>query len=81
MEKINGNLIGFKTIKSKKGNTCYIISILFLTVYEGSQRVDYFVKDIFVGENTYYDFIENHSVLDVIELEREVVNDKVRYYI
>ena len=82
MEKLNGVFIGYKKVQKKdKSKMCNIISFLFLSEDELNQRVTYFVKDVFTDDKIYDNFINEHNVLDFVEVSREIVNDKVRYYI
>ena len=82
MEELKGVFIGYKTFVSQKNNRNYfVISLLFMTFDEEHQRVDYFIKDIFTSEETYYDFVKNHSLLQHVDVKREIVGDNVRYYI
>lgn len=81
MQNLIGVFIGYKAIKSKAGKDLKIISLLFIETDEVNERVTYFVKDVFVNEEDYYDFIKNHSILESVEVQREIVGDTVRYYI
>lgn len=82
MEDLKGIFIGYKNFVSKKSNKpCYIISMLFITLEEDDSRADYLVKDIFVNEKDYNNFVNEHQILASVDVKREIVRDEVRYYI
>lgn len=82
MENVSAVFIGFKTFLSPKSNKVLsILSFVIITPDEVNQKVDYFVKDVFVSEKEYQAFIDNHGILEAVDLKREIVGDQVRYYV
>lgn len=82
MEELTGIFVGFKAFQSSKNNKMYyVVSLLFISVDEINQHATYFVKDIFVNEKTYFEFINSHAILGEVDVKREIVGDSVRYYI
>lgn len=81
MEELKGIFIGFKSFKSKAGKQCYVISLVFIDFDEMNQRATYFVKDVFTDEKVYNNFVNEHQLLDTVDVKREIVGDVVRYYI
>lgn len=79
MEELKGYFVGYKSFKSKAGKQCFVISILFMT--SGDNKVTYFVKDIFTDEKKYDQFLEDYEILNLVVVNRQVVDDTVRYYI
>lgn len=82
MEEVQGLFIGYRSFISKKnGNNYFVLSFLFIDVNDKNKCATYFVKDIFVAQDDYNQFISEHSLLSSVVLKREIVNDTVRYYI
>lgn len=81
MEELKGFFVGYRSFKSKSGKVCYIVSLLFISLDEVNSRADYFVKDIFTTEGTYNQFVDEHQLLQSVDVKREIVGDTVRYYI
>lgn len=80
MQELKGYFIGYKTFKSRKDNKdYYVLSILLLTDDNEHNRVTYFVKDIFVDDKKYYNFVDNASIFDAVTVTCEVSGDKVYY--
>lgn len=81
MQELEGLFIGYKTVTSKKGKLCFIISLLFVSLDELNNRATYFTKDVFVDEQSYNAFLNEHQLLTSVDVKREIVGDTVRYYI
>lgn len=82
MEEVTGVFIGFKKFTSSKNGKNYnVLSFVFIDVDEKNQNAKYFVKDIFVKDDVYDEFIYKYQLLNEVSLKREIVNDTVRYYI
>lgn len=82
MDTVQGLFCGHKAFVSKKSNKrVFILSFLTLTQDEMNDRTDYYVADVFVSEEKYAKFLEEHKLLADVPLERDIVGDKIRYYI
>ncbi len=81
MQELNGVFVGYKSFSSKSGKQCNVISLIFIELDEINKRALYFVKDVFVDDKTYNNFVAEHELLSTILVRREIVGDNVRYYI
>lgn len=81
MEELQGLFVGYKSFQSKSGKQCNVISLIFVELDEANRRATYFVKDIFVGDKEYNNFVNGHELFATVSVKREFVGDGVRYYI
>lgn len=82
MEKLSGVFIGYKDFVSpKNGKHLFIISFVFIVPDNENKKADYFVKDLFLSEKEYNGFLSKYALLSPVDVSREIVGDKVRYYI
>ncbi len=82
MEKLSGVFIGYKEFVSQKnGKHYFVISFVFIVPDDINKKATYFVKDLFVSEKEYNEFLQTYSLLSPVDVSREIVGDNVRYYI